>query len=139
MEKAKIVARWIVFAPAAVLAAAVTPALTKLFFYVGVWFSDGLLVQATAEGAAGFYCGVVFVWVAATVAPSRQRQVALTMAAIGLVIAGAGEFANVLTSNWWGLWQGAWCAVGAAFIAYRVIGGELFPEPIPRALDRAAA
>ena len=133
MEKAKIVGRWIVFAPAAIAAAFVAQLAARVLYngsliYAGV-DPHGLLGRGFSEAAGGIAMGAAFVYVAARVAPRRQREVALIMAAIGLVLTGIAMYPAILVRSYWAMWNDGWCAFGIATLAYSTVIGQLFVPP----------
>ena len=128
MAKIKEIARWIVLAPAAIVAAMLAPALAKFLLWLSMFESDTVLWRLTVELGGGGAMGVAFVYVAAMTAPRRQYETALVAAAIGLAIAGAGVLANLAIHRPWDIVQAAACGFGAAAIGWAVIKGELFPR-----------
>ncbi len=145
VDKLKIVARWIALGPAAALAALITPALVKyvnrLTLYVGGFDPDTLLGRAYIEAIAGLAAGAAFVYVGTRVAPDHRRNVAITLAAIGLFVTGASVLGDLVTAHYWLALQGACAAVGGCALAYSIVKGEIKLEPaiVPSASPMVAA
>ena len=127
--RAKIVGRWIALGPAAALAALITPALVKyvnrLSLYAAGFDPDSSLGRAYIEALAGLAAGAVFVYVGARVAPDHRRNVAITLAAIGLFVTGAAILGDLIAAHYWLALQGVCAAIGACVLAHSIARGEI--------------
>jgi hypothetical protein len=131
METAKTIGRWLLFLPGALAASVIAGGVAKLFFrytdVFGAFDPDTWLGRAMTEATSGAAIGAAFVYAGAVIAPTSQQRVCFGLAALGLVITGAGLLANVVVSNYWGVWEGVFIGLGAAAVAYSTHEGELFP------------
>jgi len=133
MEAAKRIGRWLLFLPGALVASILAGGLVKLFCrytdMFGAFDPDTWFGRATTEATSGAVIGAAFVYAGAAIAPTHRQRVCFGLAALGLVITGAGLLANLVVSNYWGVWQGVFIGFGAAAVAYSTHEGELFPIP----------
>jgi hypothetical protein len=132
--RAKIVGRWIALAPAAALAAFITPATVKYLNQLvwDGWFlgEDSFLGHSYSETLAGLAAGAVFVYLGARIAPYHRQKTAITLAVVALFLTGSAVFADLVMAHYWLAWQGACAAMGAWAMAQLIARGEINLEPI---------
>lgn len=92
----------------------------------GAFDPDTGLGRVLMEACSGAAIGAAFVYVGTAIAPTHRQRVCFGLAAIGLVLTGAGLLANVVVSNYWGVWQGVFIGLGAAAVAYSTYEDEQF-------------
>jgi hypothetical protein len=133
LEAAKRIGRWLLFLPGALVASVTAGGLVKLFCrytdMFGAFNPDTWLGRGIMEATSGAAIGAAFVYAGTAIAPDHRQRVCLGLTVLGLVITGIGIVANLVTSNYWGIWQGVFIGLGLVAVAYSVHEDELFPAP----------
>ena len=125
----KVVLRWIVFLPAAFLAAwiawLVIGIANRLTMFTQGIDPDSFLTRAFIEFISNAVMGVAFVYIGAKVAPNHHKIVAYALAGFGLVATGFMMFPAFMIDNYWAVWAGASLITGVGATAYSVGTGGI--------------
>jgi len=125
------VIRWIAVIPAAMLGCLAGRFL--IVFFVGLWHAPGVDTSHTwwvwferviSQYVSGAALGGIFVGLAAWIAPSHRRAVAVVSTGAVLVIAGFVLFPTILKGDYWVIFEIVSMGFGACGIAYTVCTNE---------------
>src|SRR5690242_17135622 len=116
MEKYKIIARWMLFIPAAFTAGALAASAYQLVNRLG-GFLHGFdptspLHKAWLVGFSGVIAGAAFVYVGARVASLYKKQVAFCLAGLGILFIAAGIAFSFHAEDYWEIYNGLAAATG---------------------------
>jgi len=122
------VIRWIAFIPAALLACVVG---RFLFVLINRWVMlryvepETFMWRIFDQYISGLALGAIFVYVAAYVAPSNKKPVAVVSAAISLILAGFLLFPSILVGEYWAIFEIVCMGFGACGVAYAIFADEI--------------
>jgi hypothetical protein len=128
-DKFKIIVRWSIFAPAALVASVLAGGIVK-YTLPFVPFPDididdtSVASHASVDAIVGLAMGAAFVYIGARIAPSH-KQVAYVLLAIMLVTIGMTIHSAVLSHSYWAVWSSIFSALAGLSIAIAASKGEL--------------
>lgn len=129
MEKFKIIARWILFIPAAFAAGALAVAayqlVNRLSGFLHGFDPASPLHKAWLIGFSGAIMGAAFVYVGAKVAPLYKKQVASWLAGLGILFIAAGIAFSFAAKDYWEVYNGLAAAAGAGLMLYVIHKGKV--------------
>jgi hypothetical protein len=123
-----IIFRWIAFIPAALLACIIG---RFLFVFINRYGMSGYVEPDTFmwrlldQEISGIAIGIIFVYVAAYVAPMHKKPIAIGSAGFILVLAGFLLFPSILVGEYWSIFELICMGFGACVIAYAIFSGEI--------------
>lgn len=121
-SRAVVALRWIAMLPAAALGGMLAWWLIVTLNRISMPFAgvnpDSLLASIFILVSSSTVFGGAFVYIAAYVAPSHEKQVAMIFAGLLILLAGAALFASILTRDWQSILQLALSVLGAGTVAY---------------------
>lgn len=126
---ARPVLRWIAVIPAAICSAVIASIVVRTVNRITDWgmgFNpDAPFVRIYQEAVENWLLGAAAVWIAAYVAPTKQRETALLGCAVVLIISGFMVAATAANRDWWAIYGSLWVAVGAGSVGWQAHKNEL--------------
>jgi len=121
--KSNPILRWILFLPAACIAALLAWFAVSLGnrITMGRYIDpDSFLSRVFIEWISHAAMGAAFVYIGAKVAPDHRTIVAYALSCLSLVGAGFLLFPAFLLADYWAVWSGFWLITGVGATAYSV-------------------
>lgn len=122
------VIRWMLFLPAAILAALSAFWLVFVLNHVTVFMVTyepvGGFLSFVIRMGARIVCGAVFIYVAGYVAPAYENRVAVTLAGLAVLFAGGSILSAFLIDDWTSILEITLVAGGACAAAHDIVSGR---------------